>query len=81
MSRSSKSIRSERRMPKGIPVYISLDLVDLRGGLQEGLTQRELLKLIINIDKDVEDWDFTMKLHGHFAAQAKLYKKECGGDS
>jgi hypothetical protein len=79
MSKRNKS-RRERVMPKDIPVYVSLNLTDLLGGLQDSLTQRELLKLIIEIDKDTADWDFTMKLYKHFSAEAKRYEKECKED-
>jgi hypothetical protein len=81
MSRKTKSLRSERRMPKEIPCYTSIYLNDFRQAIRDGLTRRELLKLIILIDEDVADWDFTMSLHKHFTAEAKKYEKEFGGES
>ena len=81
MSKKEKGIRSERRMPKEIPCYTSIYLNDFLQAIQDGLTRRELIKLVIRIDEDVADWDFTMALHKHFDSEVRKFEKEFGEGS
>jgi hypothetical protein len=69
-----------RGYPKTVEFTTDLDVDDAVAALTFGLSRRALLKLIIQIDEDMGDWDFTMKLHKHFAKLAKDYDKEIASD-
>jgi hypothetical protein len=64
-----------RGYPATAEVHTNLNIDDFEVALVHSLSQRELLKLIIQIDADVQDWDFTLKLHKHFSKLNKDYEK------
>ena len=55
---------------------ISLDLDELCRSMARRLDRDELFGFIENLDKEVEDWGFTLKLFEYFSKEKEVYDEE-----
>ena len=59
-----------------LSLNVSVSIDDILDRLIETVPQPQLLKFVKDLDRRIAEWDFTLKLHKHFAKEKKTYDDE-----
>jgi hypothetical protein len=74
-------LHHDRGAVKGaVNACVSIPLDHLRHALLEGLNRDALIAFIKDLDSEIQDWEFTLKLCDYFAEQRRLYNEESKAD-
>lgn len=55
---------------------VEIDLDYIIEELIDDISFEDIIKFIKKIDKEADNWDFTLELYDYFKAQKKIFDKE-----
>ena len=68
-------------MSKTLNLIVDVDPEGLANSIVSGLNRDDLFSLIVQLDAEMADWDFTERLYAYFAKQHELYLTEVAADA
>ena len=61
---------------KNINCTVQIDEFDLLDGISDNLSNEEIIKFIMRLERNYKDWDITKKLYKYFKEQKDVFEKE-----
>ena len=61
---------------KNINCTVQIDEFDLLDVISDNLSNEEIIKFIMRLERNYKDWDITKKLYKYFKEQKDVFEKE-----